>query len=90
MSTRPSRVRRERQGVRFSIPNEGGRLKPQMFASVEIDIGLGRKLAIPDDAVIDTGTRAIVYVDRGDGYFEPREVALGCASGRISGGAEWV
>ena len=63
--------------VRFSIPNADGRLKPQMYASVEVKINLGSKLAIPDDAVIDTGTRQIVYVDRGEGYFEPREVMLG-------------
>jgi Cu(I)/Ag(I) efflux system membrane fusion protein len=63
--------------ARFSIPNEGGRLKPQMFATVEIAVSLGKKLSVPADAVIDTGTRALVYVDRGDGYFEPREVVLG-------------
>ena len=63
--------------ARFSIPNEGGRLKPQMFATVEIAVLLGRKLSVPADAVIETGTRALVYVDRGDGYFEPREIALG-------------
>ena len=63
--------------VRFSIPNPGGRLKPQMFTDVEVKIGLGKKLAIPDDAVIDTGTRQIVYVDKGEGLFEPREVMLG-------------
>jgi len=63
--------------VRFAIPNPEGRLKPQMYASVEIKISLGSKLAIPDDAVIDTGTRQIVYVDQGEGYFEPREVMLG-------------
>ncbi len=63
--------------VRFTIPNPGGRLKPQMYSSVEIKIGLGNRLAIPDDAVIDTGTRQIVYVDKGEGYFEPREVMLG-------------
>ncbi len=63
--------------VRFTIPNPDGRLKPQMYASVEVKISLGSKLAIPDDAVIDTGARQIVYVDKGDGYFEPREVMLG-------------
>ena len=42
-----------------------------MFASVEIAVGLGKKLAVPADAVIETGTRAVVYVDRGGGYFEP-------------------
>jgi Cu(I)/Ag(I) efflux system membrane fusion protein len=63
--------------ARFTIPNPGGKLKPQMFAEVEIKIDLGRKLAVPDDAVIDTGVRQIVYVDRGGGNFEPREVMLG-------------
>lgn len=63
--------------VRFSIPNPGGKLKPQMFTNVEVKISLGKKLAIPDDAIIDTGTRQIVYVDKGEGLFEPREVMLG-------------
>jgi len=63
--------------VRFSIPNPSGQLKPQMFTNVEVKIILGKKLSIPDDAVIDTGTRQVVYVDKGDGFFEPREVILG-------------
>ena len=63
--------------VRFTIPNPEGRLKPQMFTNVEVKIDLGKRIAVPDDAVIDTGTRQIVYVDRGEGYFEPRQVALG-------------
>jgi Cu(I)/Ag(I) efflux system membrane fusion protein len=63
--------------VRFTIPNPGGLLKPQMFTNVEIKIGLGKKLAIPEDAVIDTGQRQVVYVDHGEGNFEPREVQLG-------------
>jgi Cu(I)/Ag(I) efflux system membrane fusion protein len=63
--------------IRFTIPNPDGQLKPQMFTNVEIKINIGNKLAIPEDAIIDTGTRQIVYVDRGDGYFEPREVMLG-------------
>jgi Cu(I)/Ag(I) efflux system membrane fusion protein len=65
--------------VRFNIPNPDGRLKPQMFADVEIKIDLGRKLVIPEDAVIDTGKRQVVYVDKGEGIFEPREVMLGPA-----------
>lgn len=63
--------------IRLSIPNPGGKLKPQMFARTEVRIELGRKLVIPDDAVIDTGTRQIAYVDKGDGYFEPREILSG-------------
>lgn len=66
--------------VRFSIPNPGGQLKPQMFTNVEIKVAMGRKLAVPEDAVIDTGTRQIVYVDKGDGYFEPRDVVVGLRS----------
>jgi Cu(I)/Ag(I) efflux system membrane fusion protein len=63
--------------VRFIVPNTGLQLKPQMFTNVEITIPVGRKLAVPSSAVLDTGTRQIVYVDKGDGYFEPREVRAG-------------
>lgn len=63
--------------VRFELPNYKDRLKPQMFTNVEVKIDLGKKLSIPDDAIIDTGTRQVVYVDKGDGYFEPREIMLG-------------
>jgi len=63
--------------VRFSLSNRDGLLKPQMFTEVTIKRNLGRRLIIPEDAVIDTGTRQIVYVDKGDGYFEPRQVMTG-------------
>ena len=63
--------------VRFTIPNPDGTLRPQMFTNVEIKINLGSRLAVPSEAVIDTGVRQIVYVDKGDGYFEPREVTTG-------------
>jgi membrane fusion protein, copper/silver efflux system len=63
--------------IRLTLPNPGGRLKPQMFTNVEIKIDLGKKLVIPESAVIDTGTSQIVYVDKGEGAFEPREVELG-------------
>lgn len=63
--------------ARFVIPNPHLLLKPQMFANVEMEIDLGERLAIPETAVLDTGTRQIVYVDGGDGYFMPRRVKLG-------------
>jgi Cu(I)/Ag(I) efflux system membrane fusion protein len=63
--------------VRFTLPNPDAQLKPQMFTNVEISIPLGRKLAVPSEGVLDTGIRQIVYVDKGDGYFEPREVKTG-------------
>ena len=48
-----------------------------MFTNVEIRIDLGKKLSIPDSAVIDTGKGQVVYVDRGNGAFEPREIQMG-------------
>jgi Cu(I)/Ag(I) efflux system membrane fusion protein len=63
--------------IRLTLPNPGGQLKPQMFTNVEIRISLGQKLVVPESAVIDTGTSQVVYVDKGEGAFEPREVELG-------------
>ncbi len=63
--------------VRLPLPNGDGQLKPQMFTNVEIRIGLGRRLSIPDAAVMDTGQGQVVYVDRGNGIFEPREIRTG-------------
>jgi Cu(I)/Ag(I) efflux system membrane fusion protein len=63
--------------VRFELPNPQGKLKPEMYANVDIKIDLGKKLAIKDEAVLDTGKRQIAFVDKGDGYFEPRELKLG-------------
>jgi Cu(I)/Ag(I) efflux system membrane fusion protein len=63
--------------IRFTLPNPGGQLKPQMFTNVTLKINLGKRLIVPEDAVIDTGMRQIVYVDKGDGNFEPREISVG-------------
>jgi Cu(I)/Ag(I) efflux system membrane fusion protein len=52
-------------------------LKPQMYTNVSVKIPLGEKLVLPEDAVIDTGTRQVVYVDKGEGNFEPREISTG-------------
>ena len=63
--------------VRFEIPNSHERLKPEMYANVEIKVHLGQKLAVPEGAIIDTGLRQMAIVDKGSGYFEPREVKVG-------------
>ncbi len=63
--------------VRFEIPNSHERLKPEMYANVEIKVRLGQKLAVPEGAIIDTGLRQMAIVDKGSGYFEPREVKVG-------------
>jgi Cu(I)/Ag(I) efflux system membrane fusion protein len=63
--------------VRFEIPNSHERLKPEMYANVEIKVHLGQKLVVPEGAIIDTGLRQLAIVDKGSGYFEPREVKVG-------------
>jgi membrane fusion protein, copper/silver efflux system len=65
--------------VRVELSNPGGLLRPDMYASVQLAAtdGKARALTVPDSAVIDSGTRQIVLVQRGEGLFEPREVKLG-------------
>jgi RND family efflux transporter MFP subunit len=63
--------------IRLQFPNPNFKLKPDMWANVSLRIDYGRQLAIPGSAVLDSGTEQIVFVARGDGYFEPRKVQLG-------------
>jgi Cu(I)/Ag(I) efflux system membrane fusion protein len=63
--------------MRLTLSNPGGLLKPQMFTNVAVSIDLGRRLVVPEEAVIDTGVRQVLYVDKGEGNFEPREVMTG-------------
>jgi Cu(I)/Ag(I) efflux system membrane fusion protein len=64
--------------VRLEMSNPGHLLKPAMFAQVELPVGgKGKVLAVPNSAVIDSGTRRIVLVQLAEGRFEPREVKLG-------------
>jgi Cu(I)/Ag(I) efflux system membrane fusion protein len=63
--------------IRLEFPNRKGMLKPEMYADVEIRIDLGRRLAVPESAIIDTGVRQVAIIDKGSGYFEPRDVRLG-------------
>ncbi|MGH7274428.1 MAG: efflux RND transporter periplasmic adaptor subunit, partial [Nitrospiria bacterium] len=63
--------------LRIELPNPVGLLKPEMYGSVEIRVKTGKKLAIPQEAVLDSGTRKLAFIDRGQGVYEPREVILG-------------
>ena len=65
--------------VRIEVKNPNHRIKHEMFADVEIDAGVGEasRLSVPVSAVIDSGSRQVVLVDKGDGRFEPRAVKLG-------------
>ena len=63
--------------VRLELPNSHGKFKPEMYANVEIKVHLGQRLTVPEGAIIDTGVRQMAIIDKGDGYFEPREVNVG-------------
>jgi Cu(I)/Ag(I) efflux system membrane fusion protein/cobalt-zinc-cadmium efflux system membrane fusion protein len=63
--------------VRFAFANPDLRLKPGMYANVEMSSSLGNGLTVPSDAVLDAGRGQIVFVAEGDGYFEPRTVSVG-------------
>ncbi|SDE28570.1 efflux RND transporter periplasmic adaptor subunit [Belnapia rosea] len=65
--------------VRIEIPNPEQLLKPDMYATVEIAAPLGSTpvVAVPDSAVLDSGTRQVVLVERATGRYEPRTVSIG-------------
>lgn len=63
--------------VRLDMDNPGLRLKPDMFANVEFHVNMPVRLTVPVDAVLDAGERKTIFVDRGDGFFEPRQVTTG-------------
>ena len=63
--------------VRFVFNNPGIALKPGMYVNVSIAVPLGRQLVIPASGVLHSGTRDIAFIDRGDGYLQPREIEIG-------------
>jgi Cu(I)/Ag(I) efflux system membrane fusion protein len=63
--------------VRVLVKDAGGAFKPEMYVNVKIKSSIGNFLSVPEEAIMDTGTRQIAFVDKGDGYFEPRYVVLG-------------
>jgi RND family efflux transporter MFP subunit len=63
--------------VRLEFPNPELKLKPGMFVNMELHKSFGRQLTVPVDAVLDSGTRQLVFVDLGNGRFAPREVQAG-------------
>ncbi len=63
--------------ARLELPNLEGILRPGMFAAAQIRVDLGQRLAVPSEAVLETGARQILFVDRGQGVLEPREISAG-------------
>jgi RND family efflux transporter MFP subunit len=63
--------------VRVEFANPDRVLKPEMYSEVLLERPLGRVVTVPESAVLTTGTRSIVFVAKGSGQFEPREVKPG-------------
>ncbi len=70
--------------VRFELENPSETLKPDMYANVELKIPLGTRLAIPRDAVLESGERQVIFIHHGGGKLEWRTVKLGAKAG------DWV
>ena len=67
--------------VRLEVENPGLALRPDMFVEVELETHFPEALTVPADALLDSGLTKRVYVDRGNGAFEPRQVETGRRSG---------
>jgi Cu(I)/Ag(I) efflux system membrane fusion protein len=63
--------------VRIQFDNPGNQLKPEMFGDVEFRTGGARVLTVPQSAVLNSGLRQVIFVDRDNGYLEPRDVKTG-------------
>src|SRR5579871_1085050 len=74
MATRTARVR-------VVLQNPDPPLSPGMFVKVALKVPMGEQLVIPSSGVLQSGNRQIAFVDRGDGYLEPRDVQLGSRVG---------
>jgi Cu(I)/Ag(I) efflux system membrane fusion protein len=68
--------------IRIEVPNPDEALRPEMYVDAEIETGTPEPvLAVPESAVLDSGARQAVLIDKGEGRFEPREVKLGRRGG---------
>ena len=67
--------------VRLTLANAEGHLKPDMYAEVTLVADLGRRLAVPEAAVIIAGELRVVFEDLGEGRLAPRKVQTGQRAG---------
>jgi Cu(I)/Ag(I) efflux system membrane fusion protein len=63
--------------VRLTLPNPDLKLRPDMYVDIELTLDMGESLTVPVNAVMPTGKRNVVFVDKGEGKLEPRLVELG-------------
>ena len=69
--------------VRAILNNGGQKLKPEMYAHASIRVSLPKSIVVPASAVIASGKKDVIWVERKPGYFEPREVTLGARAGEL-------
>lgn len=69
--------------VRMAFPNPKGELRPETFGDVVLHVPARDALRVPADAIINSGTRQLVFVSLGDGKFQPREVKTGASNGEL-------
>lgn len=67
--------------VRIEVENPGAQLRPDMYVDVELEIQRPEAVTVPVDAVVDSGLRRTVFVEAGEGLFEPRAVETGWRAG---------
>jgi membrane fusion protein, copper/silver efflux system len=67
--------------LRVELRNPELELKPDMYAEVKLKVEGGARLRVPEEAVLFTGPRRLVFVDLGEGRLEPRQVKLGMKAG---------
>lgn len=63
--------------VRLEFQNPNYSLKPDMYADVQLTINYGSQIVVPSEAVLNSGTKQIVFIAKPGGYFEPREIKVG-------------
>lgn len=63
--------------IRLEADNPGLLLKPDMYVDVEFRVAMPQRVTVPAEAVLDSGLKKTVFVDRGNGYLEPRQVEIG-------------
>jgi RND family efflux transporter MFP subunit len=71
--------------VRMEFPNSGLSLKPEMFTNITMAVSIGRQVLVPQDALMDTGTEQYVFIDKGNGYIQPRKVKVSAEAGERVG-----
>ncbi len=67
--------------LRMEFTNPGLLLKPEMFTNISMAVSVGRQVLVPQDAVMNTGTEQYVFIDKGNGYVQPRQVKVSADAG---------